>query len=135
MKFDRIVPKDRIKDYSAEISAAMKSCKDMVHILIEPPRRPRTTGEKSQNHHLNGHIQQISMETGQPFDDVKKYIKQQAVSMGYPMLERFGRPVNDMWGHPVGISEADASASECSLLIEQAHMLAAELGIILREEE
>ena len=59
MKFDRIIPKDRIKDYSAEISAVMKACKDMVHILIEPPRRSRTTGEKSQNHHLNGHIQQM----------------------------------------------------------------------------
>ena len=36
---------------------------DYVLVTIQPPRKPRTTGEHSQNHHLNGHIMQIYNET------------------------------------------------------------------------
>ena len=36
--------------------------KDSLVFKIAPPRKLRTTGERSQNHHLNGHIQQICIE-------------------------------------------------------------------------
>ena len=38
--------------------------KDSLVFKIVPPRKLRSTGEYSQNHHLNGHIQQICVETG-----------------------------------------------------------------------
>lgn len=110
----------------------------VVTVTIEKPFRPRTTGYKSQNHCLNGYIQQICMETGQDFASTKTYIKQKAIEMGYPILRRktIGgyEDVTDWWGNPVGISEADASIEDCSLLIDCAIMLASEFGIVLRVE-
>lgn len=107
----------------------------IVTITIERPFRPRTTGYKSQNHCLNGIIQQICMDTGQDFAGTKNYIKQRAIEMGYPRLTqrtvRGIEDVTDWWGNPVGISEADASIQDCSLLIECAMQLAADLGITL----
>lgn len=106
-----------------------------VKVTIEPPFRPRTTGYKSQNHALNGFLQQICMETGQDFASTKSYVKQMAIEMGYPRLTRRTvkgiEDVVDWWGNPVGISEADASIQDCSLLIECAVRLASELGITL----
>lgn len=107
----------------------------LVKVTVEPPFRPRTTGYKSQNHALNGYIQQICMETGQDFASTKNYVKQMAIEMGYPRLTRRTprgiEDVTDWWGNPVGISEADASIQDCSLLIDCAVRLASELGIIL----
>lgn len=124
--------------YKQAIQDLLKYCAEkrggFVSFTLSAPRKPRTTGDKSQNHHLNGHIQQISLSTGQPFEDVKKYVKSRAIDMGYPMLYRDGVLVLDLWDNPIGISEADASTEECSLLIESAHMVAAELGVILEEE-
>ena len=105
-----------------------------VEVIIKPQRATRTTGDKSQNKHLNGHIQQICVETGNDFQDVKEHIKSKAVAMGYPMLMKDGKMVVNPYGEPRGISEADSSVEECSILIEVAHMLASEYGITLREE-
>jgi hypothetical protein len=98
-----------------------------VHVKIAKPHKPRSTGPGSQNHHLNGHIQQIAMHTGDYFDDVKLHIKRIAVSMGYPHK-------TNTWGEMVPISERDATTDDCSLLIEAAHLVASELDIHLREE-
>jgi hypothetical protein len=105
------------------------------HIKISTPKKPRTTGEKSQNHHINGHAQQIAMETGQPFEDVKRYAKQIAITMGYPILEdEGGDSVLDFWGNVQGISEMDCSTEDAAILIEALHMIAAEMEIRLVEE-
>jgi len=136
--FNRVFPARSFKLHWDEMKAVMREIdeqKKQIHVLIEPEKKKRSVGYKSQNHHLNGHIQQIAMCTGQPFDDIKKYVKQQAVSMGYPMLERFGQPVRDLWGNVQGISESDSTSDQCALLIEATHQLAAELGIILQEED
>lgn len=103
-------------------------------VTIENVKKPRTTGIHSQNHHLNGHIQQICEETGNSFEVVKEEVKIRAVKQGYPMLERGGGPVVDMFGRVRGISERDCSTEECALLIEEAHMLAAEMNVILQED-
>ena len=106
-----------------------------VNIILEEPFRPRTTGYKSQNHALNGYIQQICEETGQDFASTKKYIKQRAIEMGYPILKQRTpsgwQDVVDWWGNPVGISETDASVEDCSKLIDATLMVASELGIRL----
>ena len=104
-----------------------------VEVIIRPERKLRSTGDKSQSHALNGFIQQICQETGNDFYDVKEYIKSKAVSRGYPMLMKNSKVVVNPYGEPKGISEADSSIEECSLLIEQAHMLASEYGIELKE--
>ena len=44
------------------IKRELGKCRDKnngyVLVTLQPPKRPRTTGEHSQNHHLNGHIMQ-----------------------------------------------------------------------------
>ena len=111
--------------YRSELEKLSRS--DSLIITINKERKPRTTGEYSQNHHLNGHIQQIAVETGNDFSAVKAVVKQMAVSMGYPF--------RTLKGMVIPYSESEASTVECAILIEAAHMLAAEQGIILRETE
>lgn len=111
-----------------------------LNVTLEEPFRPRTTGYKSQNHALNWIIQVICQETGQDFQTTKEYIKSKAVEMGYPMLTRkrmekgqiIEEVVTDWYGNPRGISEADSSVSECSILIDSAMMLDSELGIVVK---
>lgn len=112
------------------IKRELRKCRDKhndyVLVTIQPPRKPRTTGEHSQNHHLNGHIMQICNETGNTYNAVKDEIKRIAVeNMGYPYEE-----INEHI-HPIG--ERESSTDECAKLIEAAHVLAADLGIILQE--
>ena len=112
------------------IKRELRKCRDKhndyVLVTIQPPRKPRTTGAHSQNHHLNGHIMQICAETGNDYDAVKDAVKMLAVStMGYPY--------KTIGGQIVPQRERDASVDECALLIEAAHVLAADLGIILQE--
>ncbi|MBW2037427.1 MAG: hypothetical protein JRI41_08115 [Deltaproteobacteria bacterium] len=89
--------------------------------------RRRTTGWKSQNHHINGHVQQICIETGQDFETVKAMVKIRAIDAGYPfdVYRNFTIPK----------SEAFCNTQEAAMLIEAAHVIAAELGIILKEED
>jgi hypothetical protein len=102
-----------------------------INVSIELPRRPRTTGERSQNRALNGYIQQICEETGNDFGVVKTEIKHRALRRGYPFLEKNGIIMRDIYGREMGISEADSSVEECGLLIEEAIQLASELDIKL----
>lgn len=105
-----------------------------VSFALSPPRRPRSTGSKSQSHHINGHCQQIAMETGMPFDEVKKFIKLKAIDRGYPFIvDKKGEPIKDYWNNLIGISESDSSIEECKLLIDTVHQFAAEWEISLNE--
>ena len=115
---------------NANIKHELRKCRDKhndyVLVTLQPPKRPRTTGKDSQNHHLNGHIMQICAETGNDYDAVKDAVKMLAAStMGYPY--------KTIGGQIVPQRERDASVDECALLIEAAHVLAADLGIILQE--
>ena len=112
------------------IRRELERCKDKnndyVLVTMQPPKRPRTTGEGSQNHHLNGHIMQICNETCNSYAAVKDEVKRIAVeTMSYPY-----EIVN---GHIHPIGESESSTDECAKLIEAAHVLAADLGIILQE--
>lgn len=111
-----------------------EKCNGYMTIKMSTPHRKRTTGAKSQNHHFNGHCQLISRLTGQPIDDVRRYIKARAVSRGYPMLmDIYNEPMLDLWGNVQGMSEADASVEQCKMLIDEVHQFAAEEGIALEE--
>lgn len=95
-------------------------------VTIAPPKRPRTTGKGSQNHHLNGHIMQLCAETGNSYDTVKGAVKMIAV-------EQMGFPYTTIAGHIVPQGESACGTEECAKLIEAAHILAADYGIILQE--
>lgn len=121
-------PADKAAD--ANIKHELRKCRDKygdyVLVTMQPPKHPRTTGEGSQNHHLNGHILQICNETGNDYDSVKDAIKMIAVeNMGYP-YKTIGKKI-------VPLRERESSTDECAKLIEAAHILAADLGIILQE--
>lgn len=95
-------------------------------MTLQPPKKPRTVGADSQNHHLNAHIMQICQETGNDYDSVKNAVKETAVQyLGYP-YKQIGRRI-------VPLRERDSSVEECSKLIEAVHILAGELGIVLKE--
>lgn len=100
---------------------------DFVTVTLSRPRKPRTTGPGSQNHHLNGHLLQICEATGNDYDTVKNEVKRIAVEvMGYPYVEFHGQLIPQR--------ERDSSTEDCAKLIEAVHLLAADLGLILREE-
>ena len=99
---------------------------DYVLVTLQPPKKPRTTGKGSQNHHLNGHIMQICNETDNSYDVIKYCVKMIAV-------EQMGYPHKTIAGHIVPQPESESSTDECALLIEAAHILAAQLSIILQE--
>ena len=112
------------------IKRELRKCRDKnndyVLVTIQLPKKPRTTGAHSQNHHLNGHIMQICNETGQDYDAVKYCVKMIAV-------EQMGYPYSEMADHILPKPEHESSTDECAKLIEAAHILAADLGIILQE--
>ena len=115
---------------NASIKHELRKCRDKhndyVLVTLQPPKKPRTTGEGSQNHHLNGHIMQICNETGNSYDVIKYCVKMIAV-------EQMGYPYKLIAGHIVPQPESESSTDECALLIEAAHVLAAQLEIILQE--
>jgi hypothetical protein len=87
----------------------------------------RTTGWKSQNHHINGHIAQLSQETAVDFDTLKLYLKNKAITRGYPY------DILDDCVYPW--SETRIDSLQASFLIDEIHQFAAERGIQLIEEE
>ena len=115
---------------SENIKHELRKCRDKygdyVLVTMQPPKRPRTTGKDSQNHHLNGHIMQICQETGNTYDAIKYCVKMLAV-------EEMGYPYELIDGHIWPKSERESSTDECALLIEAAHVWAAHHGIILQE--
>lgn len=114
----------------ANIKRELKKCRNknngFVLLTIQSPKKPRTTGKDSQNHHLNAHIMQICNETGNDYDSVKDAVKMFAV-------ENMGYPYKEIAGQIVPIRERESSTDECAKLIEAAHVIAADLGIILCE--
>ena len=120
--------KPELKDALVRVlSACKEKYNDYVSVTFKPPFPLRSTGPHSQNHHLNGHIMQICNKTGNSFKAVKLAVKQIA-------MEQFGYPFETVGKHIVPKSESDSDTAECSMLIEAAHYLAAEEGVILREE-
>ena len=69
---------------------------------------------------------QICNETGNSYDAIKYCVKMLAV-------EQMGYPYKTVAGHIVPQLERESSTDECAKLIEAAHILAADLGIILQE--
>lgn len=141
MKIDTNLPIENVAirlpaKYKQSLDAVMEACKKTgkVHIVIEPIRRIRSTGPLSQNHRINGFIQQICDWTGEDFQTVKMYCKEKAFRRGYPMKQIDGQIVcSKITGEPVPESEANISVEEAGFLIAEIEQLAAEFGISLVE--
>jgi len=105
-------------------------------VVLRKPKRPRSTGRRSQNTHFNGHVQDICTQLGTDFEDTKLYLKRYALSMGYPfMRDEAGEIVYSLTDNePLPAHERDASSEEAAILIEAAHMFAAEHLITLVED-
>lgn len=99
---------------------------DFCQVTIEPPKKQRSTGIFSQNHHLNGHIMQICGATGNDYDTIKYCVKMKAI-------EAYGYPFETVCGQIIPKPEHECDTTECAKLIEAAHILAAEEGIFLQE--
>jgi len=128
------IPAVREAEYRALIVKAQPA--DRFDLVLSTLRRKRSTGPWSQNHHLNGHAMQIAQETGQDFEAVKLYVKRQAIARGLPLKQKTNGDIiySIVDGEPVPISETDMDTVQCGWCIDACHVLAAELGIILREE-
>lgn len=106
-------------------------------VSVSKPRKPRTTGWRSQNAHYFGHIQTLCEATGNEVADVNLYLKRRAVRRGYPLQRK---PNGDIRlsladGQPLPQSESEADTVEESYLIAEVHQLAAELDVQLVEYE
>ena len=97
-------------------------------LTIEPPFKPRTTGWKSQNHRINGFIQQIAMATGNSFSAVKERMKELAIDRGYPIEILPDGSIKPK-------SESEISTIEAGYLIDTIEQFAAEWGIELVEDD
>jgi uncharacterized protein (DUF342 family) len=77
-------------------------------------------------------IYAICNETGNDFGDVKLYVKRAAMRRGYPpKTDERGNVVYSLLDkEPLPQSEADATQEQENMLIEEAHQLAAELGVV-----
>ena len=128
------IPTDYRQEYAMLVKQAIEKG-DYWRVTLEPWKAKRSTGEKSQNHHLNGHIQQIAAETGNDLADVKLFVKRAAMKEGLPAKTRpDGSIVYSLTdGEPMPISESDMDTKQCYWCIEVCHLVAAEFGITLRE--
>ena len=122
----------RIPDeYRGTFKQLIKYCNEKwggyMRLVLSPPFKHRTTGEKSQNHAINGFVQQIANETGEDFDVIKMHAKRMAIKRGYPVK------VN-IFGETVPLSETEIDTEQAGFLIEALHEIASFLSITLRED-
>lgn len=97
-----------------------------LYVKLDAPKRPRTTGYRSQNSHIHGHAQQIADYTGDYIEDVIAEAKRRACAHGYPTR------VNS-FGVVVPISERDATTADAAMLIDELHHIASDIDLTLKE--
>jgi hypothetical protein len=97
-----------------------------LRMQLSPPFKHRSTGENSQNHHINGHCQQIANETGEEFDVIKAEAKRRAIKWGYPIR-------TNVFGEAVPLSETELDPEQAGFLIESLHEIAGFLEVRLKE--
>ena len=95
---------------------------------IEKKRKPRTTGKRSQNHRINGHIQVICKDNGEDFYFMKEWLKYKAIRRGYP----FDTAPD---GTVIPWSESRIDTIQAGYLCDEINQFAAERGILLPEYE
>lgn len=124
----------------AELKHLLILCKekhgDYLRVKLKPPYKPRTTGRNSQNAAIHGYCSQIAEELGESADFIKIYCKELAVSRGYP-CERDADgniKISKLTDRPIPVSTTEIDTQEAGILIDVIIELAAEHGIILRND-
>lgn len=88
-------------------------------VTIELPKRPRSTGYRSQNSHVQGHCESIAEQLGYEQTQVYDAIKRMAVgTFGYPTH------MNEMDGVEEPKPQRFATVEEANLLIKMCHHFA-----------
>ena len=106
------------------------------HLVIKNRYKPRTTGQYSQNHKINGMVQQIAAQMDRSFEAVKMSAKLIAVENGnYPYEMMEVQTKTGIMEILVPASEKNISTTEASDLIEALYALAAEHGVEIVEGE
>ena len=102
-------------------------CASYLNIRFDLPHRPRTTGWKSQNHHLRGHARQLCDYTGYTMSEMMQVVKEDTPS--WPVSWKEIRQKK----RQIYASEAEISIEVASAAIEICHRIAAENQWILKE--
>lgn len=116
-----VVPDQYRIALASVIHAGVEKHGDRYKVIVATPKRPRTTGDHSQNHWINGAVQRIAAQSGNDFNAVKMHLKTLAINAGWPF-----ETLPD--GTIMPRSEAEASVEEASILIETIQRFAAEWG-------
>ncbi len=123
-KLMEIFPERYISRLYKVISFCNKNRGGFLSITIDEPFKSRTTGDKSQNHCINGWISFLCQETGEDFSVLKTEVKMRAIKRGYKFR-------TDIFGNVQPMSETEISTKEAGYLIEEIEQIASELGILL----
>ena len=101
---------------------------DYIHITMDTPRKPRSTGPGSQCSHLHGHLQQLAQALGLTMTEVKDFMKRDCP--WWPSHEiTIGKRTERVY-----MSESDVESATEAKAISWCHQAALDCGIILREE-
>ncbi len=98
-------------------------------VTLAEPHRPRSTGWKSQNHHLRGHARQMCGYTGFTMSEMMQAIKEDTPDWPMEFKEFRGKR------RQFYASEADISMEVASEAIEICHRIAADNDWILKESD
>ena len=88
----------------------------------------RTTGKYSQNHHIYGHAVQIGTCVGNTKFEIIMIAMERAITKDYPTKILYT-------GKIVPMPESEIDSRTAGILIDELHMMAAELDIKLIEED
>jgi len=95
-------------------------------VSIRELRDPRSTGWRSQNHHIHGHATQIGAFCGDDKAEIIRIAKEKALTRGYPTTTNY-------LGEVIPESEAELDSKGAWILVEVLHEIAAFLGVQLIE--
>jgi hypothetical protein len=113
----------------ALVAQAREKCGGYLSLRLSLPHRPRTTGWKSQNHHIRGHVRQLCGYTGFTMQEMMVVIKEECPNWPVEYKEFRGKR------RAVYASEADISVEIASSAIEICHRIAFDLGVKLIEDD
>jgi hypothetical protein len=111
------------------LEQAEKKAAGYINVRLDLPHRPRTTGWKSQNHHLRGHARQLCGYTGFTMGEMMQIIKEDTSSWPVEYKEFRGKR------RMIHKSEADISMEVASEAIEICHRIAVDNEWILKESD
>lgn len=102
---------------------------------LETPKKPRTTGKRSQNNNVRGTARQIHNHCGQGIDSIIEYAACKAADEGIISFRKDenGCIIYNSWGVAMGTSESTWSTVEAAGVIQILIGMATDMGIVLKE--